>query len=191
MKNLKITIILISFLSIVDFAGAQNKWSAEFRPAVSFPTEDLGNANIETGFGFEVTVGYRFMEHLHAYLGWGYNTFSVEDSNHDIDETGYTIGLQFIHPLGASETLSYLIRAGTIYNHLELEDVDGNLIDDSNHGLGWQLEAGLDYDIGANWSLRPSVRYRALSRDLAIMQDQAISVDLNALSFGLGVTKSF
>lgn len=191
MKQIKIITLSILFLIIGSALGAQNKWSAEFRPGISFPSEDLGNSNIKTGFGFELTVGYRFMEHLHAYAGWGYNTFSIEDSDVDFDETGYTFGLQFIHPLGTSEDLSYLIRAGAIYNHLELEDGDGDLIDDSGHGLGWQVEVGIDYVLGDNWSLRPSIRYRSLSRDLEVVQNQTITVNLNYLSFGLGVSKSF
>ena len=64
------------------------------------------------------------MKHLHGFAGWSYNTFSIEDSNANLDETGYTFGLQFIHPLGTSAKLSYLLRAGAIYNHLEFEDGD-------------------------------------------------------------------
>ncbi|MEM5565440.1 outer membrane beta-barrel protein [Psychroserpens sp. AS72] len=191
MKQIKLIAFSVLLLVIGNTLEAQNKWSAEFRPGINFPSEDLGESNIETGFGFEVTVGYRFMAHLHAYFGWGYNTFSIEDSDVDFDETGYTFGLQFIHPLGTSETWSYLVRAGAIYNHLELEDGSGDLIDDSGHGIGWQLEAGLDYAIGANWSLRPSIRYRSLSRDLGVAENQTFGVDLNYLSFGFGVSKSF
>jgi opacity protein-like surface antigen len=191
MKNLKFNFALVIFLLLSSFIFAQNKWSVEFRPGMSFPTEDLGDSNIETGFGFEFTINYRFMEHLHAYAGWGYNTFSIEDSDVDFDETGYTFGLQFIHLLGSSEDLSYLLRAGAIYNHLELEDRDGDLIDDSGHGLGWQIEAGIAYVLGDDWSLRPSIRYRSLSRNLEVVQNQNINVDLNYLSFGLGVSKSF
>ncbi|MEN3325174.1 outer membrane beta-barrel protein [Mariniflexile soesokkakense] len=189
MKQIKI--IMISILFLGSTLEAQNKWSAEFRPGINFPAEDFKGSNIETGFGFEVTVGYRFMEHLHTYLGWGNNTFSIEDSNMDFEENGYTFGLQFIHPLWISEDLSYLFRLGAIYNHLKLEDVNGELIDDSGHGLGWQIETGLDYVIGSNWSLRPSLRYRSLSRDIDVIQNQTISMDLNYLSFGLGVSKSF
>jgi opacity protein-like surface antigen len=191
MKQIKIIILSILFFALCTTLQAQKKWSAEFRPGINFPTEDFGESNIEIGFGFEVAVGYKFMEHLHAYAGWGYNTFSIEDSDIDFDETGYTFGLQFIHPFGTSEDLSYLLRAGVIYKHLELEDDDGDLIDDSGHGLGWQIEAGLDYVLGDKWSLRPSLIYRSLSRDLEVLGNQTIGVDLNYLSFGLGVAKSF
>ena len=168
MKNFKTSIIALSMIMMSATLFSQEKWSLEFRPNIDFPTEDLVDSNIKTGFGFEVAVGYRFMEHLGAYVGWGYNNFNVEDSDVDFDETGYTFGLQFIHPIGTSESLSYLFRAGAIYNHIELEDNDGNLIDDTGHGLGWEVGAGLNYHLGSNWNLRPQIGYRALSRDLDV-----------------------
>ncbi|OBX27239.1 opacity protein-like surface antigen [Gelidibacter algens] len=181
-------IVLIMILSSTSFS--QNKWSVEFRPDINFPTEDFGDSKIETGYGFELTGAYRFMEHLSAYAGWSYNTFGIKDSDLDFDETGYTFGLQFIHPLGTSETLSYLLRAGATYNHIELENTDGDITSDSGHGLGYQIEAGLNYDLGTNWDLRPTIRYRALSRDLDI-DNTTLNVDLNYLSFGLGIAKTF
>lgn len=190
MNNLKITLVTCVLTLYSSILFSQNKWSAEFRPGVNFPTEDFGDSNIKTGFGFEVTVGYQFIEHLSGYAGWGYNTFEIEESNFDFDETGYTFGLQFIHPFGTSETLSYLLRAGGIYNHLELEDSDGDLIDDSGHGMGYQIEGGINYNVANNWSLRPTIRYRALSRDLNI-ENNTFNTDLNYLSFGLGIVKTF
>ena len=177
MKNLKFLLVILMLIVFSSITLAQNKWSAEFRPGVDFPTEDFGDSNIKTGFGFEVTFAYRFMEHLSGYAGWGYNTFTIEDTDFDFDETGYTFGLQFIHPIGSSENLSYL------------EDNDGDLIDDSGHGFGWQVGAGIEYNLGNNWSLRPTIRYRSLSRDLEV-EDTPLNVDLNYISFGLGISKT-
>jgi opacity protein-like surface antigen len=190
MKNLNLIIVVLSLVLSSSSSFCQNKWSVEFRPNINFPTEDFVNSTIETGFGFEVAVGYRFMEHLGAYAGWGYNNFNIEDSDIDFDETGYTFGLQFIHPIGSSESLSYLVRAGAIYNHIEVEDNDGNLIDDTGHGLGWEVGAGLNYHLGSNWNLRPQVGYRALSRDLNVEGTQT-TIDVNYIAFGIGVAKIF
>lgn len=190
MKNLiKSSIIALTLLLSSNFYS-QNKWSLEFRPDINFPTEDFGDSKIKTGYGFELTGAYSFMEHLSAYAGWSYNTFKVEDSNFDLDETGYTFGLQFIQPLGSSETLALLLRAGATYNHLEIENTDGDITADSGHGFGYQIEAGLNYYLGLNFDLRPTIRYRALSRDLNI-DNTTMSVDLNYLSFGLGIAKTF
>src|SRR5690554_773436 len=127
MKNLTKSIVIFIVLFISHTSFSQEKWSIEFRPDINFPTEDFGDSKINTGYGFELTGAYRFMEHLSGYAGWSYNTFSLEDSDFDFDETGYTFGLQFIHPLGTSESLSYLLRAGATYNHMELENNDGDI----------------------------------------------------------------
>ncbi|WP_142786310.1 porin family protein [Changchengzhania lutea] len=109
MKNYKKAFLIILVLLFSNILFAQNKWSAEFRPGIS---EDFKYSSIKTGFGFEVTVAYRFMEHLSAYAGWGYNNFGIEDSDFDLDGTGYAFGLQFIRPIGSPESLSYLFKVG-------------------------------------------------------------------------------
>lgn len=190
MKPLKIIAIVLTLICLSALSYSQNKWSAEFRPDINFPTEDFGDSKIGTGYGFELMGAYKFMEHLSVYAGWSYNTFEIEKSDFDLDETGYTFGLQFIHPLGASESLSYLLRAGVTYNHLELENAEGDTIDDSGHGLGYQSEVGLNYDLGTHWDLRPTLRYRVLSRDIHF-EGTTTKVDLNYLSFGLGISKTF
>ena len=90
------------------------------------------------------------MEHLGAYVDRGYNNFKLEDSNFDFDETGYTFGFQFIHPLETSEKLSYLVRASGIYNQVVLENSDGDNVEDSGHGIGWELGVGINYELGRN-----------------------------------------
>lgn len=190
MKNLIILSIFVLMMLVSNVTFSQNKWSLEFRPDINFPTSDFLDSKIEIGYGFEFTVAYCFFKHLSAYVGWSYNTFTIEDYNIDFDETGYTFGLQFIHPLGTSESFSYLLRAGATYNHIELENNAGTITVDSGHGLGYQIEAGLNYYLGTNWHLRPTIRYRALSRELNV-DNISINVDLNYLSLGLGIAKAF
>lgn len=190
MKNLILILVILSLTPFSNTLHGQNKWSAEFRPNINFPTSDFVDTDVKVGFGFEFAIGYQFIEHFGAYVGWGHNNFKIEDSDIDFDETGYTFGLQFIHPIGSSESLSYLIRAGTIYNHIEVEDIDGTLIDDTGHGFGWEVGAGLNYLIGSNWSLRPQMGYRTLSRDLN-MAGATTKIDVNYIAFGLGIAKIF
>lgn len=192
MKTLKFLPLVV--LVVIGFTSqAQDKWSLEIRPNLNFPTTEVGDADINTGFGIEVALGYRFMEHLGAYAGWGYNTFNTDDafagSDTDFDETGYTFGLQFIHPFNNS-SISYLIRAGGIYNHIEVENGEGDITADSGHGLGWEVGAGLQIDLGSQWNLRPQVGYRALSREIDF-DSTTIDIDLNYLSFGVGIVKIF
>lgn len=196
MKKLKLLCSIVFGFLLFNTSFAQDKWSVELRPNLDFPTQDLGDADIKTGFGAELAVGYRFMEHLGAYVGWGYNTFNTDDGSFagvgdtDFDETGYTFGLQFIHPLGTSENISYLLRAGGIYNHIEVENDTGDITSDSGHGIGWEIGAGIQVDLGSNWNLRPQLGYRALSRDIEI-GTTTTDVDLNYVSFGVGIAKIF
>lgn len=195
MKNLIITIAALLVLSGFNQITAQtnNRWSLEFRPGVDYATTDISNADLGIGFGFEGTIAYRFMPHLAAYAGWSWNHFAVDrsfaGSDASFEETGYTFGLQFIHPIGET-TLSYLIRLGGTYNHIEIENSNGDIIIDSGHGLGWQAEAGLVIPLSEKFSLLPSVRYRSLSREIEI-ENINTSVDLNYLSVGAGLSWSF
>jgi opacity protein-like surface antigen len=193
MKKLLLTVVIMATIIVSFQANAQNKWSLEFRPGVNFATKDISDADLGLGFGFEGTIVYRFMPHLAAYAGWSWNHFAVDQSfagtDASFEETGYTFGLQFIHPMGESD-ISYLVRAGGTYNHIEIENNNGDIIIDSGHGLGWQAEAGLSIPLSEKFSLLPSVRYRSLSRDIEI-ENVSTSVQLNYFSVGVGLSWSF
>jgi len=180
-----LTIILVC-VSQITFA--QDRWSLELRPGVNFATKKLGEVNLNTGFGAEGTVAYRFMPHFAVYAGWSWNKFGsaekIEGSSMDFEETGYTYGVQFMHPIGSSK-INVLARVGGLSNHIEAE-IGGDVVADSGHGFGWQVEGGLAIPLGEKWRLMPSVRYRSLSRDLTIGTVNT-PVDLNYLSVGVGI----
>lgn len=190
--GLSIVIGLFMFLAS-PIVMAQEHWSLEIRPDVAFPTQELGDADLSTGFGIDGMVAYLFMPHLSAYAGWGWHQFSADQSfagtNIEFEETGYTFGLQFIHPIGETK-LNYLARAGGIINHIEAENSDGDIIADTGHGLGWQIEAGLVVPLSDRWQVLPSVRYRSLSRDMEV-GETSTAVDLSYLSVGVGISWSF
>ncbi len=193
MKKLLLTIAALMLFTLFGQSYAQNKWSLEFRPGVDYATKDIANADLGLGFGAELTIAYRFMPHLAAYAGWSYNNFAVDQSfagaDASFEETGYTFGLQFIHPIGETG-LSYLVRAGGTYNHIEIENNNGDIIIDSGHGLGWQAEVGVVIPLNDKFSLSPSVRYRSLNREITINNSNT-SVDLNYLSVGISLSWSF
>ncbi|WAC02773.1 opacity protein [Lacinutrix neustonica] len=193
MKHLKTIAFVIIVAFFFNTLTAQNRWSAEFRPGIYFPTKSVGMVKLKTGFGFEVALSYKVMQHLNTYVGWGFNTFQTADDTLKIefDLTGYTFGFHFIHPISKDSKLSYLMRAGVIYSHIKIENINGNIIQDTNHGIGYEFGTGLDFILGSNgWSLRPQVGYRALSRDLELLNTKT-KVDLNYIVFALGVSKQF
>ncbi|MGZ8558141.1 MAG: outer membrane protein [Chitinophagaceae bacterium] len=190
-----ITTIFIGtlLLMIAHTADAQNRWSVELRPGANFTTKNLGDANLKNGFGFEGAFAYRFIPQLAAYAGWSWNKFSADKSfagsNVDFEETGYCFGLQFMHPIENS-CIRYMIKGGGTYNHIETENRNGEIINDTGHGLGWQLGAGVAIPIGNRFSFIPEVRYRSLSRNIKI-GDGSRSVDLNYISASAGLAFSF
>ncbi len=192
MKKIIITAALVFMFFAVNKTNGQDKWKVEFRTAAAFAVKELGNTNLNTGIGFEGIFSYRFMPHLAAYTGWEWRHFgsknSLDKTEMDFEETGYNFGLQFIHPSGISN-LNYLLRAGGIYNHIETENSSGDIFNDSKHGLGWELEAGVEINLNNSLRLRPSVRYHSLSRDIEV-NNLNNKVDLNYFSVGVGLSVS-
>jgi len=195
---MKREISLISIIGIVlmltaQMADAQSRISWELRTGVDFATQELGNADLNTGFGFDGILSYRFMPHTSVFGGWGWHRFTSDDSfagtNMDFEETGYTFGLEYLHPLG-NTNLDFYLRGGGIYNHIEAENNDGDIAADSDHGLGWQIEGGLAFDLGNRWILKPGVRYRSLSRDIDV-GNTTTDVDLTVFNTSIGISRTF
>lgn len=193
MKYLTSILLALSLLLCADATMAQDRFGVELFLDGSIATQDVGGADVDPGFGFEANVTYRFMPHFFAYTGWGWQRFgssgSFENADVDIEETGYRFGVQFMRPLG-STPVEYFLRAGGLYNHIELENSDGDIIADSGHGLGWQAGAGIAVPIGAKWRFMPGLRYQSLSRDLD-MGTGSTDVSLNYVAFDVGFHRTF
>ena len=194
MKTKVLIAVAVLALTLSGFAQEKEKrFGFEVSGGASFATSDLGGANLQLGFGGEGIFHYRFMPHLGVYAGWGYNAFSAENSfagnEIDFEETGYVFGLQFKHPIGISP-VSYYVRAGALYNHIELENTDGKIIGDTGHGFGWQAAGGVDIPLGRNWSLTPGVKFNSLSGDVN-MEGTTTQLDLNYIQVRVGILKKF
>jgi len=188
-----LSIIGIVFTLSLQTVHAQSNLSWEIRAGVDLATQDLGDADLNTGFGFDGILTYQFMEHTSVFGGWGWHRFTSDNSfagsNMDFEETGYTFGLEFLHPLG-NTSMDFYIRGGGIYNHIEVENSNGDITADSDHGLGWQAEAGLAFNLGNKWMLKPGVRYRSLSRDIEV-GNITTDIDLTYFNLAVGITRSF
>jgi len=188
-----LTIALTIFALNAIAQSNQDRWAFELSTGASYATKELGDANLKAGPAIEGTFYYRFLEHTSVYLGWGWKKFGSNQSfagnNMDFEETGYTYGLQFKHPFSGTR-LNYVVRAGGIYNHVEIENSDGDILSDTGHGLGWQVAGGFEIPLGRSWTLVPTLKYSSLSRDLEFGTDK-FSSDLNYLSTQIGFTKTF
>jgi hypothetical protein len=183
---------LIFFLSPV-LVTAQNNWSIETHTSVNYPVKKFGSIPLAVGLGLEGTVHYRFKPQLSAYAGWGWNQFNQRDG-HDgpaiqYEEEGYLLGVIYSYPLRA-RGLQANASAGAVYNHIGAEDDKGEMLENSGHGLGWQLSCGLSQQLGCRWKITADVRYKSLSRSLKI-DDKMTEVSLRYLSTGIGIAWSF
>ncbi len=187
-------LFVLTVLSINGIAQENDKrFGFELTTGASFATSKPGDTKLDPGFGFEGIFHYRFMTHTGVYGGWGWNRFGAENSfaGSDVcfEETGYVFGLQSKHSIGTMP-LSYYLRAGGLYNHIEIENADGDIIGDTGHGLGFQLAAGIDYSLGNNWSVTPVLKFNYLSRDVK-MDGVTTSLKHSYLSVRVGVLKKF
>lgn len=168
---------------------AQSRLSFEMRGGPAFPTADLSQSALGTGAGFELIAGLRLQEHLGAYAGWDWHRFVTDEpfegGEFDVEDTGYAFGLQFRHPF--TDAFGGWLRAGGIYNHIELEDDSGDIIADSGHELGWEAGAGLLFPVSQSFVLTPGIRYRTFSATLDV-NDAAVAVDLSYIVAEIGVT---
>lgn len=186
------TIVALMSLNCVAQEKAK-RFGFELSGGASFATAKLADADLKTGFGFEGIFHYRFMPHTGIYGGWGWNRFGADNlfAGTDVcfEETGYIFGLQFKHPVGKSD-LSYYVRGGGLYNHIETENAGGDIINDTKHGLGFQLAGGIDLNLGKNWSLTPGIKFNSLSRETEF-EGTSKQMDLNYLSLRVGILKKF
>ena len=186
--------ILLLCIVLTGSLHAQDRFSVQVRPEVSFATTEFCDANFKNGFGFEVNFTYRFMPYVSVYTGWGWNKFSVDQSfvgtNGDFEETGYACGLQFIHPFHENLSFDYFLKAGAIYNHIEVENSDGVIVADSGHGFGFQVETGLSFSLNDKLKPIPGIKYQTLERGIGF-EGTSYIVDLNYLSVGLNLLRVF
>jgi hypothetical protein len=191
-KGLALTMLLL--LSLSGFAQeSEKRFGFELNSGVSLATKKIDDANLNPGFGFEGTFHYRFMPHLGLYGGWGWNRFASDNSFAGagvcFEETGYVFGMSFKHPMGNSK-LSYYARVGGLYNHIETENAEGDIINDTQHGFGFQLAGGIDINLGKNWSLNPGLKFNSLSRDTEY-EGVSKQLDYQYISARIGIIKMF
>ncbi|PRY99944.1 outer membrane protein with beta-barrel domain [Marinilabilia salmonicolor] len=189
-----VSIVFAIMVSVTTMAQEKEKrFGFEFSSGLSVATGNLGETTRDTGLGFEGIFHYRFLTHTGVYLGWGWNQFGANDSfgGNDVcfEETGYVFGLQYKHPLGDSP-IQYYLRVGGLYNHIETENSEGEIVDDTGHGLGWQLAGGVDIPLGKNWNFTPGIKFNSLSRD-AEFEGYNSELKYNYISFRLGILKRF
>lgn len=189
-----ITVIALAILSLSSSAQEnEGRFGIEINGEVSIVSSDLNDANLNTGLGFETIIQYRFMPFTSVYGGWGYTHFNANESfagsDIDFEQTGYILGLQFRNSIDDSP-LSYFLRGGILYSHIEVENNAGEIISDTGHGVGFQVAGGIEVALGKNWSLAPNVKFNSLSGETELVGVN-YQLDLRYVSARLGIIKRF
>ncbi|MGM0532353.1 MAG: outer membrane protein [Bacteroidota bacterium] len=192
--KLFLTIMMIAALTLTSVAQeSEKRFGIELNGDVSFVSSDLNGANLNTGLGFETILQYRFIPFTSVYGGWGYSHFNARESfagsDIDFEQTGYILGLQFKQSFGESP-ISWFVRAGLLYSHIETEDNEGEIISDTGHGAGFQVAGGIEVSLGKNWSLAPGLKYNSLSGETEL-EGVNYELDLRNVSARMGLVKRF
>lgn len=157
---------LMATISIAASSQENGKrFGIEINAGPSLATRNFVNG-LKHGYGFDRAFHLRVLPRTGIYGGWGYNWFSISTgssvTDRDYEETGYVLGLQYKRQIDGYAS-SWFLRGGAIYNHIEVENNNGDIIGDTDHGFGFQLAAGIDSGLGKSWSLTPVIKYNNLS----------------------------
>ena len=184
-------------LSAPSAALAHQRWEVAVQGGAAFPTMDLYDTDLEIGYGFEATLGYRFTPTLGVYAGWDWHRFSTADDesaflgpNADVTETGYVLGLKLEQPLGEPGSPEIVLRGGATLNEIDVDDADGDEIGGTGRGVGFEFGAGLAVPLGDRAHLVPGARFRSLNRELTV-DGVTRDVTLSYATAELGVHVSF
>jgi opacity protein-like surface antigen len=187
--------IAIAALLTVSAAGAvqaqdQGRFSLELRAGAAIPTADLGPRELQTGVLGELTANFQVLPHLALYAGWDWARLALAEdlgAYNDVEDTGYTFGARFFAPsLGP---VTPWLRAGGLYDHIEMEEESDEGSVSADHVLGWEAGAGAAIALGDTWSLLPGVRYRSFSPEL--VQPLGGEVDVRYVTVDIGISKTF
>lgn len=184
-------------LVVPSVAPAQSPLSVEIGAGVAIPVQDLGNAELGTGFGFGASVRYRFQPSLSAYAGWDWHRFSADLAPDELDVTAtdFSFGLRYDRPLGAARPAGeaapgWWIGGGGILGQYDVEDEAGDSAGDTDYGLGWEAGAGISWPVTDRIAVTPGLRLRMLRRevDMGLGPQDAT---LTYLAIGVGAAIGF
>lgn len=188
------TLIALGILFATPSGLKAQQLSLDLRAVGATSTQRLAGADLSVGVGFGATLAYRIQPHVSTYGGWDWMHFQAEQSfagaDMDFEETGYTLGLRFDHPIRGDSGPLFRIEAGGTYKHVEVENTSGDIVADSGHELGLEAGGGVVIPLGTAWRLTPTVRFRSLSPAFDVT-GVTTKTDLRYMGVELGVSRQF
>ncbi|MBP1631156.1 MAG: hypothetical protein H6Q15_2049 [Bacteroidetes bacterium] len=188
-----IAFVVFSILSLNS--GAQEKekrFGIELSSGPSVFSGKLTGATLNPGYGFEGTLQYRIIQYTDVYLGWGWNYFgngSIFAGNNAVfKDNGYVLGFQFVHPV--MEPVSLFVRAGAVYNHIEVDGESGILLYDFGRGFGFQFATGIGVGLSSDWNLNFGIKLNSIIKK-TVIEDISSNLNLNLLLVQISIIKRF
>ncbi len=133
-----------------------------------------GNADIDldTGFTGGIGVGYRYTDRVAVEFGWEYRSNDSETTLNDIsefDDGNYASNIFFLNGhylFDKSDKWQPYVGAGLTW--VEEIDIDlernGDELSYSGDGdVGYQIFAGINYDLNEAWKLQSELRYGSIT----------------------------
>jgi len=197
--KLKSLLLFAALFLLSNLGNAQERnrmFGFEINAGPSVALGKLGDHSLNTGKGIEGIVSFMPIKHFGVFAGWGWNLF--KDGRYDFEDNGYMLGLQFKDNFNESK-FSYYLRAGGVYNHIEVEDATTNeagaFHSDSGHGLGIHASGGVQYDLGKGWGINSNLKFQHLKKDVELPDHtgecRTTSANLNYLALKIGIVKYF
>lgn len=197
--KLKSLLVIAALFLLVNSANAQERRRMvgfEITAGPSVALGKIGDYSVGRGKGIEGIVSFMPMKHFGLFAGWGWNLF--KSGNYDFEDNGYMFGLQFKDDFNTSK-FSYYLRAGGLYNHIEVEDatpgIVGGFTSDSGHGLGIHASGGVQYSLGKGWCVNSNLKFQHLKKNVGLPDSEgepvATSVNLNYIALRIGIVKYF
>ena len=133
-----------------------------------------GDADIDldTGFTGGIGLGYRYSDSFAVEFGWEYrsnDSKTVLESASEFDDGNYASNIFYLNGhYSFAETGKWQPYIGAGLTWVEEIDIDlergGDELSYSGDGdTGYQLFAGINYDLAENWKLQSELRYGSIS----------------------------
>ncbi|HKP77214.1 MAG TPA: outer membrane beta-barrel protein [Longimicrobiaceae bacterium] len=169
--------------------------SFEARGGVVLPQGDFSDG-LSTGFTVGGAVHYRIAPMVSLYGGYDYARFSTEDDadfegvDANVTDNGFRVGARFDVPLVGMTGISPWLEGGATFNQttIHLSDDSSALGLDSDRSVGYEVGAGLSFNVAPKISLTPGVRYRSHTANFGDDGEGGDNkVDANYFAIDLGI----
>lgn len=192
--NQKITAGLLAVAASAVFAGSAQAqipnitpFSVEVRGGAALPQGDFSDG-LKTGYTFGGNVGFQAVPMLGFYAGYTRSSFGIEDNGDDgsrVTDQGFDAGVRFGIPTPLIP-IDPFVKVGAIYHKL---GVDGDGLDlEFDSELGFEVGAGLGFNILPKVQLTPAVTYSQFNMDSAVFGDEDVGdIEVKNLRADIGL----